>query len=58
MTFTNSDKFECLQREIKMRKRVFPRRVQQGKMKQAEADREIACMEAIAEDYKPIGKLI
>lgn len=58
MTFTDRDKFECLQREIKMRKRVFPRRVAQGKMKQTEADREISCMEAIAEDYKPLGKLI
>ena len=58
MNFTDQDKFDCLQREIKMRKRVFPRRVQQGKMKQADAEREIACMEAIAEDYKPLGKLI
>jgi hypothetical protein len=34
-------------REVGMRRRVYPRRVAQGKMPQAEADREIAAMEAV-----------
>jgi|AACY02.16.fsa_nt_gi hypothetical protein len=36
-----------------MRKRVYKRWVAEGKMTQAQMDREIAIMEAIAADYAP-----
>ena len=48
---TPADKRACLERELRMRRRVYPRFVQTGKLTQAEADREIAVMEAILADY-------
>ncbi len=50
---SDAEKYECAKREVRMRKRVYPRWVAQGKMTQAQADREIAIMEAIAADYAP-----
>lgn len=50
--FVPSDKLKALERELGYRRRVFPRRVAEGKMKQADADREIAIFEAIAADYR------
>jgi len=50
---THDDKRACIEREIKMRKRVYPRWVEKGTMTQAQADREIATMEAILADYPP-----
>ena len=49
---TNKDKAECAEREVKQRRYVYPRRVADGKMTQALADRQIALMEAIAADYR------
>jgi hypothetical protein len=40
---------QCARREIAMRKRVYPRRVSEGKMPLATAEREIAEMTAIFE---------
>lgn len=51
MTFTTADKRASIEREIKMRRRVYPRWVADRKMSQTQADREIAVMEAIAADY-------
>jgi hypothetical protein len=50
--FTATEKFDCIQREIKMRRRVYPRWVADGRMTQEKASAEIACMEAIAADYE------
>ncbi|RGP37943.1 hypothetical protein [Pseudotabrizicola alkalilacus] len=50
---TQDEKFKVATREVKMRKRVYPRWVVDGRMKQADMDREIRVMEAIAEDYRP-----
>jgi len=49
---TRHDKMRCLQRELDMRRRVYPRWVKTGKMLQVSADREIATMEAILADYE------
>ena len=38
---------KCVEREIAMRKRVYPRFVKNGKMTQQEADAELAAMEAV-----------
>lgn len=48
---TPAQKRACLTREIKMRRRVYPRWVQAGKMSQRDMDHEIAVMEAILADY-------
>ena len=49
---TNQEKYDCAVRELAMRRRVYPRWVSLGKMTQEKADREIALMQAIADDYK------
>jgi hypothetical protein len=49
--FTISQKADELVREIKMRERVYPRLVGNGKLKQIDADRNIAIMREIADDY-------
>lgn len=51
MTVTLDDKLKALRREIGMRYRVYPNRVREGRMTQAEADREIAIAETILQDY-------
>jgi hypothetical protein len=50
--FTNAQKLACIEREIKMRERVYPRFVENSKMTRQKADEEIALMHAIAEDYR------
>ena len=51
MAITTDDKRRCLMREIAMRRRVYPAWVDRGQMTRAQADREIAVMEAILADY-------
>lgn len=55
--YTDEDKFRCAERELKLRRRAYPRWVELGKMDAKVAEREIAIMEAIAEDYRPKGML-
>jgi hypothetical protein len=52
MTFTAEEKLISIRRELAMRKRVYPRWVEMGKMKLDQAEREIALMQAIAADYE------
>jgi hypothetical protein len=49
---TDQDKYECAKRELAMRRRVYPKWVDSGRMSQDKADHEIAVMAAIVEDYK------
>ena len=51
--YTDEEKYECARREVKMRRKVYPRWIAMGKMGQEDAMRQIAIMEAIARDYKP-----
>jgi hypothetical protein len=51
MTYTATELAECAAREVKQRRRVYPRLIDQGKMTQSMADRQIAMMEEIARDY-------
>lgn len=37
----------CIEREIRMRERVYPRFVETGRMTSIGAEREIACMRAV-----------
>jgi hypothetical protein len=50
--FTAAEKLACARREIAMRRRVYPGWIAGGRMTQAEADRQIAIMVAIAADYE------
>jgi hypothetical protein len=52
MNFSDEEKLKCLEREIALRKVVFPKRIAAEKMSRNKADREIALMEAIADDYR------
>jgi hypothetical protein len=49
-----SEKLACIERELKWRHRVYPRRVSEGKMTQHQMDREINIMEAIAADLRAV----
>lgn len=49
---TDHEKYECAKRELAMRRRVYPKWVDSGRMSQDKANHEIAAMTAILEDYK------
>jgi hypothetical protein len=53
---TTADKLACAERELKMRKRVYPRWVEEGRMSLGKSEHEIAAMEAIAADYRAIAE--
>ena len=42
-----ADQIACVKREIGFRRRVYARRVDSGSMTKAQAEREIAAMEAV-----------
>lgn len=46
-TIPLSDQIACVTRELGMRRRVYPRWIESGRMRQEESDREIARMEAV-----------
>lgn len=49
-----SDEIRCIEREIRMRERVYPGFVHRGKMRQVEADFEISCMKSVLRRLKSI----
>jgi hypothetical protein len=49
---TTADKLACAKRELAMRKAAYPRWVEQKKLSAGKAAHELACMEAIVEDYE------
>lgn len=49
--FTIDDKIREIRRELAMRKSLYPKWVAAGKMKLDHADRMIAIMQAIHDDY-------
>ena len=48
---TTEDKLSCAKRELRMRKVVYERWVDEKRMSAGKAAHEIACMEAIMADY-------
>lgn len=57
MIYPAALKLQAIEREVRYRKFVFPKRVRRGKISQARADEEISIFEAIAEDYRGlVGK--
>lgn len=49
---TLDEQIACVEREIKLRRRVYPRHVAGGRMNQPFADKQIALMEAVAESLR------
>ncbi len=49
---SDREKLACARRELAMRRRVYPRWVEAGRMTREEAEREIAVMDAIVADYE------
>lgn len=49
---TNADKLACVKRELKLRREVYPRRIDAGKMSNDKAAWEIKVMEEIVRDYE------
>ncbi len=47
--FTIEEQIKAVEREISMRKKVYPRRVAMDQMGQSQADYQIAVMEAVKE---------
>jgi hypothetical protein len=58
MNITVHDKLACVVREVHYRRRVYPRLIASRKMSQSMADREIAVMESIVNDYKASAKVV
>jgi len=54
--FTAEQKREAIEREIKYRRRVYARRVDEGKMTKTLADYQIGVFEAIMADYAEAEK--
>lgn len=54
--FTNTEKLACVERELKLRKSVYPRWVGKGKMTIEQARREIELMQGIVADYAEAAK--
>jgi hypothetical protein len=48
VTFTLRELVECAEREVRLRRRVYPNRIETGRMSPALAERQIAMMEEIA----------
>lgn len=53
-TFTAQQKRESVERELAMRRRVYPRWIDAGRMSSEKAAHEIAVMEQIVEDYRKL----
>jgi len=51
---TITEQIDCVQRELRYRRRVYERRVAEGKMTAQLADREIARMSAVLETLQGI----
>lgn len=56
MSFTAQDKRDAVLRELGFRRRVYPRKVADGTMTPALADRQIAVFEAIDADYARLAE--
>jgi hypothetical protein len=54
--FTAEDKLRAVERELKYRKHVYPRRIEAGKMTDMLAREQISVFESIADDYREKAK--
>jgi hypothetical protein len=51
LKFSHQEKLTCLERELRLRQRVYPGLVEQKKLSPRSAAREIALIEALILDY-------
>jgi hypothetical protein len=51
-----ADQLACAERELKLRHRVYPRWVEQGRMSRQLADRELLAMQAIVATLKELAE--
>jgi hypothetical protein len=61
MAISYGEQLACVERELTMRRRVYPRWIEAGKMTKAKADAEIRAMEAVAETLRGLeqrGRLL
>lgn len=56
MTKPLSSQIACIERELAVRRRVYPRWVASQKMRQEKADHEIECMEAVLDTLRRSGQ--
>ena len=54
---TAHDKLRCAERELALRRRVYPRWVNDGKITHREARQELDLMQAIADDYRKLADI-
>lgn len=52
MAYTLTDKLACLERELRYRRRVYPRWILEGRMTTASAEHECSVLQAIIDDYR------
>jgi hypothetical protein len=52
MEYTMDEKIACLSREVKMRQKVYPRQVQEGRIDAAMAKKELGIMVEILAEYQ------
>lgn len=53
---TIAEQLDCIERELRFRRHVYPRRVADGKMTPAAADHQIAVMESVKATLEQIGR--
>ena len=53
MRYSREEKRREVEREVEMRKRLYPRWVREGRITAEQADRAIGIMQAVAADYAP-----
>ena len=56
MTIPISEQIACVQREIKMRERVYSRWVENGRMTKKKADAELEAMRAVLDTVRQADK--
>jgi hypothetical protein len=56
MTYSLQEQIQCVEREIKMRERVYRKRVLEGKMSQAEASYELNIMKQVSKTLRDIDQ--
>ena len=52
---TAEDMLACAERELKMRQRVYPRWVEEGRISEGKAAHELAAMAAIVDALRPLA---
>lgn len=52
---TLAQQIETVERELRMREQVYPRRIEAGRMTREQADRELLCMRAVLDTLRRLA---